>query len=847
MASKRSTLSRKIVSEELALALDQATDLMRRKKLPVMTAEILLLAFITTPKGEAYRVLQDFSQRRGFSWDAFARDTDRAVDDKRFVRDEAFDFVAENQERISLGREVIVILDDGLTIAEKLGETQCSPVHALAVMADMRSGTYWLLSRRGITQQSIMDILAPAPPPVLFASSDSGVAKDSRQPALIYPRKRLQDRLVNLLSMTRQRHVILVGPAGVGKRSLVLGLQQLMRQGQGPVGLKTVVELEEQALLGSPENALKVVQQGLRQAGGGILFVPDIGRFFGGIRSEFGQEVGNLLQRAFFTNDVVIIGTTTEEMFNEKLSNARPIVEQSQILRVPPATVEETVEILKTLRSGLEADYGVTIADKSLEEAARLAGRYYTAKPLPDAAVYLLHQTGAMLRTKLHGKEGAGSKVDNQLDPDEVMIAASMLTGIPVTNMGADERNRYVNMADHLHRRIIGQNEAVLALSRAVKMARVGLKDPKRPIGSFLFLGPTGVGKSELAKVLAEFMFGAEQALITLDMSEFMEASSVNRLIGSPPGYVGYQSGGQLTDAVKKQPYSVILFDEVEKADIKVFDTLLQVMDEGRLTSGQGETVSFRECVILMTSNIGGHHLADPRLSEGIDEASQNGHFNEPAYRLNNIRSLLDEGFSLDELISLFCADPLFRAIQEDLLAADGEGEATELDKSTIINALLQQAEAKAQFDLLLELAEKYNPAKFELHKPYYNWVVACEKAAEELKSHFRPEFLNRLDDIIYFHPLQETHLRQILDLLLNTEIKLMEAQNLNLKVTGHAKSWLLKQNDHPEWGARPLRRLIQRYIREPMAEFLLRENPEANTTISTRVKDDVLMFEIKK
>jgi ATP-dependent Clp protease ATP-binding subunit ClpC len=860
LASKRSTLSRKIVSDELALALNQAAGLMRRKKLPVMMAEILLLAFITTPETTAYQLLQDFSRKRGFSWDTFARDTDRAVDDKRFVRDEEFDFVTENQERISLGREVIIVLDDGLTLGEKLGEARCGSVQALTVMADIRIGTHWLLNRRGITQQSLMEVLAPAPPPVSSTSGVSALAKE-RQAPLIYPRKRLQDRLVNLLSMTRQRHVILVGPAGVGKRSLVLGLQQLIRQGQGPVGLKSVVELEEQALLGSSENALKVVQQGIKQAGGGILFVPDIARFFGGIRSEFGPEVGNLLQRAFFTEEVVIIGTATEEAYNEKLSSARPIVEQSQILRVPPATVEETVEILKTLRPGLEADYGVAIVDKSLEEAARLAGRYYTAKPLPDAAVYLLHQTGAMLRTKLHGRASAASKVDNELNPDEVMIAASMLTGIPVSNMGADERNRYVNMADHLHRRIIGQNEAVLALSRAVKMARVGLKDPKRPIGSFMFLGPTGVGKSELAKALAEFMFGTEQALITLDMSEFMEASSVNRLIGSPPGYVGYQSGGQLTDAVKKQPYSVILFDEVEKADAKVFDTLLQVMDEGRLTSGQGETVSFRECVILMTSNIGGHHLADPRLSEGIDEVSEGGHFNEAAYRLNNIRSLLDEGFSLDELISLFCSDPLFRAIQEDLLAANGAGldqldsddevddsdKAKGLDKSAVIEALIQHAEAKAQFDLLLELAEKYNSAKFELHKPYYNWVVACEKAAGELKSHFRPEFLNRLDDIIYFHPLRESHLRQILDLLLDVDIKLMEAQNLNLKVTGHAKSWLLKQNDHPEWGARPLRRLIQRYIREPMADFLLRENPEANTTISMRVKDDVLTFEIEK
>jgi ATP-dependent Clp protease ATP-binding subunit ClpC len=484
-------------------------------------------------------------------------------------------------------------------------------------------------------------------------------------------------------------------------------------------------------------NAVEAVQQAVRQAQGGVLFVPDIARFFGGLRADFREEAGNELQKAFFNDNIAVIGTATPERYSERLSKATVVLEHSQVLNVPPATVDETVEILKIQRPAIEADYNLTIVDASLVEAARLAGRYYTVKPLPGAAVLLLHQACAMIRMNHRMVEKAPLKSDNQLDPDDVLVATSLLTGIPVTNLGADERDRYVNMVDHLHKRIIGQDEAIVALSRAVKMARVGLKDPKRPIGSFLFLGPTGVGKTEVAKALAEFMFGTEAALITLDMSEYMDESSVNRLIGSPPGYVDSQAGGQLTEAVKKRPYSVILFDEVEKASLKVFDVLLQVMDEGRLTSGQGETVSFSECVLLMTSNLGGRHLADPTLSE----------------------------------------------------------------------------------------------------------AVARELAEAEVKAHFRPEFLNRLDEIIFFHSLSPDDLRQILDLLLRQEEKLMAGRNLHLEMTDKAKTWLLAQNDHPEWGARPLRRLIQKHIREPMADFLLKEDPPAGTVVKVQVKGNKLDF----
>ena len=724
-------LSPKIITKGLATALNQAAVLMRQKRQKVMTAEMLLLAFVTTPNTEAHQLLRDLSRERGFNWDSFERDVDQATGDRRRVRDAQFSFRTNAKKLVALDEEVVVVLDDGLGLAESLGQSRCGTAQALAVMAGIEVWVHHLLNRRGITKQTIIDAVNQSSAVVDHAAVTSGKIG----PAL-YHRVDLQDKLINLLSITTNRHVILVGPAGVGKRSLVLSLSQLIIEGKGPPRLKSVVELDERALLDDPAAA---VQAAMRKARGGLLFVPDIARFFGGIRADFREEAGNALQKGFFSGDVVIIGTATQDRFNQKLKSTRVIAEHSQILRIPPASEAETIEILKVLHATFERDYDLTIAPESLQEVARLAKRYYTAEPLPGAAVHLLHQACALIKNSKRRGENPQLEQDNQLDPADVLVATSLLTGIPVANMGADERDRYANMVGHLHKRIIGQNEAVLAISRAVKMARVGLKDPKRPIGSFLFLGPTGVGKSELAKALAEFMFGTEEALITLDMSEYMEDSSVNRLIGSPPGYIGHDAGGQLTDAVKERPYSVVLFDEVEKASVKVFDVLLQVLDAGRLTSGQGETVTFSECVILMTSNIGSRYLSDPDLPEDI----------------------------------------------------------------------------------------------------------AREEAEAMLKEHFRPEFLNRLDDIIFFHLLSPENLRDILTLMLAKEAELMAHRDLQLKITPAVKSWLLKQNDRPEWGARPLRRIIQKHIREPMADFLLNEDPQAGTTVKVRVKSGELLFEM--
>lgn len=751
--SKRDTLASNLPAADLKQTLNHAATLMTQQKKSVMTAEILLLAFLETSSCQACQMLRHFSREIGFDWADFERDVIRLAYDRRAGRDIRFDFVTSNQRPVPLSNEILIVLDEALALANLQHEKQCDTGHALAAMAHESVGTVWALQKYGLNQPTILAELGlvsqptpvnPTPVnhqppatrrPVVSKPTSNRPARptpaskptpQTDQP--VYHREALLADLISRLSILQGRHVILLGESGVGKRSLVLSLAQRIAQDKGPLGLQRIIQVDEIGLL---NDAATEITSGIQQAQGGILFVPDIGRFFGGLRADFPEEAGNALQKAFLSENVVVIGTTTEASYEKSLRPVAVVTKNSQILRVSPATTTETVNILQTLRPKFEADYQLTIQEPSLSETVRLAARYYTGQPLPGAAVYLLHRACALVRTNQ-------TVTKNSLAPEDVLVAASLVTGVPMSHMGADERNRYLNMVEHLHHRIVGQDEAVVALSRAVKMARVGLKEPARPIGSFLFVGPTGVGKTELAKALAEFMFGTENALIVLDMSEYMEDSAINRLIGSPPGYIGHEAGGQLTDAVKQRPHSVILFDEVEKASVKVFDTLLQVMEEGRLTSSRGETVNFNQCVILMTSNIGGRYFAETTIDD----------------------------------------------------------------------------------------------------------VWARQAAEEELREHFRPEFLNRLDDIIYFHPLTDQQLAIILDLLLNKEQQLLANRALHLTIDDAAKTWLLQRNENPEWGARPLRRLIQKHLREPLADYILQHDPSAETTLKVSVTEDELFFE---
>jgi ATP-dependent Clp protease ATP-binding subunit ClpC len=717
------TLNPDIPSKELTQALESAAALMGSMKKRLLTPEALLLAFIRMPDSAAYRILYRFAETRGFK----LADLENEVENRartRMGRDVDFAFVDSNEQRVSLSQETLIVIDEGRAIAQANDEVWVGTEHALAAMTQAGVSTAGLLQRRGITPRPMTDFLADRTLSKRTTTRNWVILAQKGEVTPVYFREALLRDLVTVLSLVTDRHVILVGPPGAGKRTLVYSLALLIAEGKGPEGLKAVIEIVEAALLDNPPVA---VNSGLRRAQGGILFIPNIHRFFGGLVHAQFPKAEKPLQKAFFDEQVAIIGTTTESDYKNRLQDSPAVIEHSHVLRVPPTSVDETVAILHTLKSHFEADYALTIADESLRPAASLAERYLSGTALPGAAVQLVHRACALVRmsTQEHLAFRPEVASDDRVEADDVSLAVSLMTGIPVSKLGADERTRYAQMVEHIHRRIIGQEEAVLAVSRAVKTARVGLKDPKRPIGSFLFLGPTGVGKTELAKALAEFLFGSEEALIAMDMSEYMDESAVNRLIGAPPGYVGFEGGGQLTDRVLQTPYTVVLFDEAEKAHPRVMDVLLQIMEEGRLTDGQGRTASFSEAVIIMTSNLGAGQLADPELGNS-----------------------------------------------------------------------------------------------------------ARELAMEAVKRHFRPEFLNRLDAIVTFHPLSPENLRAILDLMLKKEVKLVAERGLTLEVSQAARTWLLAQNTHPEWGARPLRRIIQRHLREPLAETLLAADPKPGTTV---------------
>jgi ATP-dependent Clp protease ATP-binding subunit ClpC len=729
------TLNPDILSEQLSGALGEAAGIMRGLRQRVLMPEHLLLAFLDNESYDAHTLLVRFADERGFQLSELTQAVEGQVRVRR-AADVDFDFVDKDSARVPLGDELLKVLDEGLAIARSRGEVWTDTEDVLAAMCQAGVSTAGLLQKRGITPTAMTSLLSDAA--LARHSATRDLVAQAREGELrpVYYRQDLIRDLMNLLNLARDRHVILVGPAGVGKRSLVQSLALLIAEGKGPRAVKSVIEIAEPALLADPERA---VEAGQRKASGGALFLPNVHRFFGGVLQAEFPKAQDEVQRAFLDDKAVVLATATDADYQERLAANTTLVEHSHVLKVPEPSHDETVEILRVHKPHAEADYEITISDEALGVATTLAKRYLSGAMLPASALQLLHRACALLRmaAQPHLAFRSPAVPDARLDAEDVMLAASLMTGLPVAKLGADERGRYAHMVEHLHQRIIGQDEAVLAVSRAVKTARVGLKDPRRPVGSFLFLGPTGVGKTELAKALAEFLFGDEEATVALDMSEYQQEHTVNRLIGAPPGYVGYESGGQLTDAVRDKPYTVVLFDEVEKAHPRVLDILLQVMEEGRLTDGQGRTASFSEAVIIMTSNLGSEYLTEPVLTD-----------------------------------------------------------------------------------------------------------AAREQVMRLVKTTFRPEFLNRLDEIILFHPLSQEQLRLILGLMLKNETKLLEARGVSLQVSEDARTWMLGQNDHPEWGARPLRRIIRRYLREPLADYLLEADPSPGTTVRVDAAEQGLTFE---
>jgi ATP-dependent Clp protease ATP-binding subunit ClpC len=722
-----STLNPDLLDVTSRAALNRGSEIMRQMGKLVLLPELVLLAMLRMPESTAYRAIARLAEPRGFKVADLEKDTE-AQARGREGRGANFIYYNEQNSTVSVSEEMVVALDEARAIALASGEIYIHTEHLLGALSQSGVSTAGLLQRYGVTPTAVGSLILEGLVSKHTTTTDWVQQAKQGQLSPLYYRENLLRDLSTLLTLAEDRHVMLVGMPGSGRRSLAQSLALLVAEGKGPTGVKSVIEVSDAAWLDNPILAMQV---GLKQSREGVLFIADIHRFLGSpLRSDPSQATKDLQKAFVVTEDnkaTIIIGTTTDTDYTERIKPNPIVAQHSHLLNVPAATVKECQEILTVLRPRFERDYGLTVSDEAAKIASTLAARYIGDQPLPGAAVRVMHRACAVVKSSESATAFKSQVKDStRLDADDVTLAVSLMTGIPVTKLGADERSKYAQITQSLQQRVIGQDEAILAVSRAVKSARVGLKDPKRPIGSFLFLGPSGVGKTELAKALAEFLFGSEDALIAIDMSEYQKDDTINRLIGAPPGYVGFEGGGQLTDKILKSPYAVVLFDEVEKAHPRILDILLQVMEEGRLTDGQGRTANFAETLILLTSNLGSSYLGDSSLGE-----------------------------------------------------------------------------------------------------------AAREMAMNDVRQFFRPEFLNRLDEIVIFKSLSPETLRKVLDLMIAKEAKLAQERGITLEITPAAREWILAQNDHPEWGARPLRRILERTVREKLADYLLTlDTPPARVVV---------------
>jgi len=621
-------------------------------------------------------------------------------------------------------------------------------------------------------------------------------------------------RVMQVLTRRTKNNPVIVGEAGVGKTAIAEGLAQRIAADDVPDSLKgrKVVALDMGALVagskfrGEFEERLKAVMDEVRQAQGEIiLFIDEIHTVVGAGAAEGAIDASNMLKPALAHGELQCVGATTLDEYRRFIEKDKALERRLQPVFIGEPSVEATVKMLKGLRPRYESHHKIKISDQALEAAANLSQRYIADRHLPDKAIDLIDEAASKLRIdtesappevktleqrvkQLANEEDAASqqqnyehatqikaerlrleeeynqaknrwlqqeKIDGVVDEEDIAQLISKWTGIPVSQMLEGEAEKLLHMEERIHERLVNQEEAVVAIAEAIRRSRAGLKDPKRPIGSFMFLGPTGVGKTELARTLARFLFDDENAMVRLDMSEYQEKHTVSRLIGAPPGYVGYDEGGQLTETVRRRPYRVILLDEIEKAHPEVFNSLLQVLDDGRLTDGHGRTVDFKNTVIIMTSNTG----------------------------VELIRRESSIGF------------------------------ATKKD------------EAKTR-------QESYEKMK--------------NKVMDEVKKTFRPEFLNRLDEIIVFHELTEEQLGSIVEIMVTDLQKRLAERKLGMELTKKAKSWLAKEGYDPVYGARPLRRAIERHVENPLSTKLLRGEFSPGDTILVDLRGDVLTFRVR-
>jgi ATP-dependent Clp protease ATP-binding subunit ClpC len=640
-----------------------------------------------------------------------------------------------------------------------------------------------------------------------FGRNLTQLARDTKLDPVIGREKEIE-RVMQVLSRRTKNNPVLIGEPGVGKTAIVEGLAQDIVRGEVPETLKgkQIYTLDLGALVagsryrGDFEERLKKVLKEIRTRGDIVLFIDELHTLVGAGAAEGAIDAASILKPMLARGELQTIGATTRDEYRKHLEKDAALERRFQPINVEEPTVAHTIEILKGLRDRYEAHHRVSFTDDALVAAANLSDRYISDRFLPDKAIDLIDEAGSRMRIRRmtappdvrevdekiaevrlrkesaidaqdfekaaslrdeerqlveerqrREREWKSGEMDvlSEVDEEEIAEVLATWTGIPVFKLTEEETEKLLRMEDELHKRIISQEDSITAVSKAIRRTRAGLKDPKRPSGSFIFLGPSGVGKTELSKALAEFLFGDEAALIQLDMSEYMEKHTVSRLIGSPPGYVGYEEGGQLTEAVRRKPFSVILFDEIEKAHPDVFNTLLQILEDGRLTDSQGHQVDFKNTIIIMTSNLG----------------------------------------------------------TRDIQKGPGIGFAARPD-------------------------EKMTYEKMK------------DRVMDELKKSFRPEFLNRIDEVIVFHSLTQGDVKQIVDLLMKRVTEQLKTKDLEIELTDAAKTVLAEKGFDPSLGARPLRRTIQRLVEDPLSEKLLWKEFRAGQTIIVDARDGEIVFE---
>lgn len=628
----------------------------------------------------------------------------------------------------------------------------------------------------------------------------TAIAKEDSLDPVIGRSKEIQ-RVIEVLSRRTKNNPVLIGEPGVGKTAIAEGLAQQIINNEVPEILrdKRVMTLDMGTVVagtkyrGEFEDRLKKVMDEIRQAGNIILFIDELHTLIGAGGAEGAIDASNILKPSLARGELQCIGATTLDEYRKYIEKDAALERRFQPIQVDQPSVDESIQILQGLRDRYEAHHRVSITDDAIEAAVKLSDRYISDRFLPDKAIDLIDEAGSKVRlrsfttppnlkeleqkldevrkekdaavqsqefekaaslrdteqrlreqvedTKKSWKEKQGQE-NSEVTVDDIAMVVSSWTGVPVSKIAQTETDKLLNMENILHSRVIGQDEAVVAVAKAVRRARAGLKDPKRPIGSFIFLGPTGVGKTELARALAESIFGDEESMIRIDMSEYMEKHSTSRLVGSPPGYVGYDEGGQLTEKVRRKPYSVVLLDEIEKAHPDVFNILLQVLEDGRLTDSKGRTVDFRNTILIMTSNVG----------------------------------------------------------------------ASELKRNKYVG--------------------------FNVQDETQNHKDMKDKVMGELKRAFRPEFINRIDEIIVFHSLEKKHLTEIVSLMSDQLTKRLKEQDLSIELTDAAKAKVAEEGVDLEYGARPLRRAIQKHVEDRLSEELLRGNIHKGQHIVLDVED---------